>query len=402
MSCGNTSLRLLARLCAVVLIGLVGTACSLLFSAGEATTDRAPEEGMLIFEGNPNVEGEELYVFRTVAGESYVESYDLGPQPQLLPGRFNLNLRPTAQVKSRGPRELYVMGTGQGDASDTEYVIDLSWPEETSFMDGAVIGPQFPPAVGPSGSGTHSAIIANAFLPGNPMPVTTGNDVFLVQRNGLTIVSVESEPLLQSEEPLTCIDGYGVGSARTELVFFSSSTLHVLDGSVPLENGETLHDIPLETYELPEEVRACKRLGNGGTYITTDGARLSATTIDGVSGAISSLQSEPLPARHEQLIGLELLDMTMNNRFELVLVVADPPTAYLGVDLDPADLGFATPIVAQPLDFVPSTVLRAGASSLSGGETSDRIFIGEANKAPHCFALGISAPALEPALIPCG
>jgi hypothetical protein len=391
-----------------VLCAFALSSCSLLFDSTEGEDSSRGEEDlefMVAIDGDPDTQGYELYVARTVEGVSFIEHYAPTATPTLLEGRFDLPIRPTAMTRSKASfPSVLLMGTGDADEDgtrETEFINRLDWTNVPAGISDASFATQFPYALGPALPGLNSRVQANVIVPDNSQFYTTGLDVVLVSSvGGWDALQIDPEPLLSFDEPIRCIEGHGLGLNAHEMTFFAGSTLAIVDTNTQ-QSGDTLHDIEQRVQEMPFVMKDCayNRYPSKPTYMVTDGSSLHAIQLD-PDGFVAG--SVPLPGdapAHDRVVDINLLDFENDGDPEIVVIVADPPTIYLGIDMSVRDdsIQFSAPMVAQPLDWTPTAAL--GLSN--GAENSDRLYVSESKAAPRCFQLGISTSGFEPELIPC-
>ncbi len=392
---------------AVVSLGLAfaSASCSLLFEQAEPSdaARAGSAEHILLVEGNPEVAGSEVYVARTVDGESFIESYSLGPDSTLLPGRIDLPFRPKAMVSGRTARVLHLLGASSPGESEPErdYVLNLTWPRDTAVMSTAVFEPEFPPLVGPSIVGGRTQILSEAFFD-QTVPIATGREVRIMRSNlGGSSLTIDEEALVEFDELITCAGDYVLAGSRSDLALFAGTELVVVNGAVDLGPKETVYDLPRQTHAVSFGVEACTQISGDNAFIVSDGDQLRVVVIADAGANVSVTELATLSeGPHEELVGMEVLAMNAGSSPEMVAVTADPPIAYLGLDLLSPSQEFSREIIAQPLPFVPTTMERVPRPT-ADSEHFERVLIGEANKPPHCFRLGTSSAGLEPALVPC-
>lgn len=384
------------------------TSCTVLFESTDPSLGPDPQseeeqqEFMVALEGDMASPGLELYIGRTIDGVSYIEPYDSSATPQPLTDPFELPIVLTAMAQglSNFPN-LLIMGTADATGDGTrerEYIDRVSWGAGESVTE-ASLSDEFLHAFGPAVPGAHSFINANIIATDNPPHFSTGRAVTLVDsRQGWDNLEIDPMPWLTTSEPIRCMRGHGLGLGAHEIAAFAGSTLVLADNNT-LQGDQTLHDVELRSNTMEFEMNACTydSSENDPTYITTDGAELHAI---GLNPAATFIAAETLPGvslPHQELILLELIRFGGGSDPDLVLVVADPPTVYVGLNMEVQSdgLNFDIPVFAQSIDFIPTAALQLG----NGPGGGDRLYISEENGPPHCFELNTSI--ISPQLIPC-
>jgi hypothetical protein len=390
----------------MLMCALALTSCTVLFDSEDSAAPEREEdqEVMVALEGDRSFEGLELYIGRTIDGVSFIESYDSSASPQSLTSPFVLPFVPTAMVggKSNAPN-LLLLGTGDTNGDGTreiEFFDRLNWGMEENVEVASHAGDFLRP-VGPAIPGSSSFINGNVIAPGNPVHYSMGEGVTLLDAAaGWDNLNIDPTPWLNLGEPIRCYKAHDLGGAAHEIAAFAGSTVMLADINTQ-EAGQTIHNVVQRVQQMDFEMNACARVSgkDNPTYITTDGSALHAIGMSPDPIFLAEMALPEASAPHQNIVSLHVIRLADAGSQDLVLVVADPPTVYVGLDMavNSGGLDFGVPVFAQAIDFIPSAALLLG----TGANNTDRLYISEAKRRPRCFELGTDASGFKPELVPC-